>query len=142
MGNKKEDNLIKIFQKAKLEPNLDLAENVWRVIILRDKRIVQFKLWVFACIGFASFAGLFPALNILLSDLSRSGLYEYLSLIFEEGSSVLSYWKELAFSLAQSLPMTSIVLTLSLIFVFFLSLRYLMRQIGKNQSMNFAILST
>jgi len=136
-----ENKLTEIFQKAKLEPGPNLTEDIWRALVLRDKRSTRLKLWIFACAGSISLVGLFPAINILLNDLSRSGLYEYFSLIFEEGGSVFSYWKELALSLAQSLPMTSIIFTLSLIFVFFLSSRYLIRQIDKNQLISFATLS-
>jgi len=96
-----------------------------------DKRITLLKLWISACIGLSSLAGLVPTAIALSNNLSHSGLYEYLSLIFGDGWSVLSYWRELAFSIAQSLPITSIVFTLSLIFIFFLSLRYVFKEMDK-----------
>ena len=141
MENNQAEQLIKIFQKARLEAEPELALSIWHTLILRDKRLTQIKIWVFAGVGFASFVGLFPAIGLLLRDLASSGLYDYFSLLFANGGSLLSYWKELALSLAQSLPTTSLVFTLSLIFVFFLSLRYLLRQIEKNQLMGFATLS-
>jgi hypothetical protein len=136
--------LIKIFQKAKYEPDPNLASSIWRAIVRRDKRLTQFKSWTFGLAGFISLAGLVPAFKILSGDLAQSGFYEYFSLLFSDSGSILSHWKELFFSLAESLPATSIVLTLSLLFVCLLSLRYLMKQIGQRQTIftSSAILST
>jgi hypothetical protein len=128
-----EDKLIKIFQKAKYEPESDLEQVVWSTIIARDKRTTRFKLWTYGFVGLASFAGLIPAFKILFTDLAHSGFYEYFSLIFSDTGSILSYWKELIFSLTESLPVVSIIFTLSLLFICFLSLRYLMKQIIRNE---------
>lgn len=128
-----EDKLIKIFQKAKYEPSPDLALSVWQTVIRYDKRITRLKLWVFSSALLASLVGLVPAFQILFNDLAHSGFYEYFSLIFSDGGSILSYWKELAFSIVESLPSMSILLTLSLLFVCFLSLKYLIKQIIKGQ---------
>ena len=128
-----QEKLIKIFQKAEYEPESILASTVWSAIIARDRRIIRFKLWIFSFMGFASLVGLVPVFKILLNDLAQSGFYEYFSLIFSDGGSMLAYWKELFLSLAESLPVFSIISTLSLFFIFFLSLKYLTKQIIRNQ---------
>lgn len=128
-----QDRLTKVFQKAKYEENSNLAQNVWQTIVTREKRNTRIKLWVFSLAGIASLAGLIPAFKILSNDLAQSGFYEYSSLVFSDGISHLSYWKEFLFSLAESLPMVSIILLLSLIFTLFLSLKYIARQIIKGQ---------
>ena len=133
--------LTKIFQKVKYESNINLAENVWQAIVLHDKCIVRVKLWAFSIIGFASLVGLVPAFKALSSDFVQSGFYEYFSLIFSDSGLIFSYWKELFFSLAESLPTISIILTLSLLFICFLSLRYLMKQISKGRLINSVALS-
>jgi len=140
MDNNKQ-KLTEVFQKAKYVSDLDIANTVWKTITIRNKRNNQFKLLGFSFVGFISLAGLIPAISMLLSDLTKSGLYEYFSLIFGNNGSIASYWKDLAFSLAQSLPTMSIIFTLSLIFVFFLSLRYLMKQIERNQLLTLTTLS-
>lgn len=127
-----EQKLVEAFHKIKYEPDASLAENVWRTIILRNKHTVQLKLWAFAATGIASLIGLVPAFKILSNDLAQSGFYEYFSLIFSNGGSILFYWKELVFSLAESLPTMSIILTLSLIFILILSLKNLTKQIINN----------
>jgi hypothetical protein len=136
-----QSELIKIFKNAKYEPSPDLAFSVWRTIIAQDKRTARFKLWSLSLVLFVSSVGLIPAFQILLSDLTHSGFYEYFSLIFSDGGSMITYWKELSFSLAESLPIMSIVFILSLFFVVFLSLKYLFKQIGNSRLINAATLS-
>ena len=128
-----ENKLTKIFQKAKYETSETLAENIWLALVVRDRRIARFKLAVFSLVGLSSLAGLIPAFKMLSNDFVQSGFYEYFSLLFSDSRSIISYWKEFTFSLAEALPVVSIIFVLSLIFVFFLSLRYAMKQIGKNQ---------
>jgi hypothetical protein len=128
-----EQKLIKIFKKAKYEENPVLSQNIWHNIVIRNKRNTLLRLWAFSVAGLASFIGFIPALKALLNDLTQSGFYEYLSLAFSNGSSVSSYWKEFSLSIAESLPTMSIILSLSLVFIFFLSLKYVIRQIINNQ---------
>jgi len=128
-----EKELVKAFHKARYEEKPDLAENIWHNIVIRNKRIIRFKLWTFSFIGFTSLIGLIPAWKALSSNLAQSGFYEYLSLIFSNSGSVLSYWKELAFSIAESLPMMSIILSLSLVFILFFSIKYATKQIIRGQ---------
>jgi len=135
------DKLTKAFKNSVYEPNQDLEGLIWSSIIKRDKRNAQFKLWAFGLVGVASLAGLVPTFKILFTDLTRSGFYEYFSLIFSDTGSIISYWKELAFSLAESLPIISIISVLSLLFVCFLSIKYIMKQINRDQLISSLTLS-
>ena len=128
-----EKELKKAFLNAKYEENPNLAQNIWNSIIVQNKRIARLKLWAFSSIGLASLIGLIPAWHLLSNNLTQSGFYEYFSLAFSNGSSLLSYWKEFTLSIAESLPVMSIVLSLSLVFVFFLSLKFATKQIVKGQ---------
>ena len=133
-----QDKLTKIFKSAKYETTTDLNEKVWNTIVIRNKRNTRIKFWAFASMEFASIAGLVPVIKMLLTDLSQSGFYEYFSLIFSDSGTIFLYWKELILSLVESLPIMSIIYTLSLLFIVFLSLRYLMKQVGKNNQLSFA----
>jgi hypothetical protein len=135
------DRLTKIFKNAKYEPDPGLAFSVWRTIITREKRITRIKLWSLSVILFVSTLGLIPAFQMLLNNLAHSGFYEYFSLIFSDGGSMMTYWKEFSFSLVESLPTLSIVLTLSVLFVCFLSLRYLIKQIDQSVNVSRLLLS-
>jgi hypothetical protein len=128
-----QDKLTKIFQRAKYESAPGLASYIWRKLLIRNKHIAQFKLSVYAVVTLISFGGLVPAFKTLAADFTQSGFYEYFSLIFSSSGSIFYYWKELVFSLAESLPVMSIVLTLSLVFICFFSLRHFMKQIDKRQ---------
>jgi len=128
-----QDRLTKAFQKARYEEDSNLTQEVWRAIVLHDKCIARVKLWAFSAVGFFSLAGLVPTFKVLSTDLAQSGFYEYFSLIFSDSGLILSIWREFVFSLIESLPVLSIILSLTLIFIFFLSLKYAMKQIGRGQ---------
>jgi ABC-type sulfate transport system permease component len=127
-----EERLKKVFQRATYLPKSELANDIWRKISTREKRMACFKLAVFSFLCLVSLAGLVPTLGILANNFAKSGFYEYLSLAFS-GGVLISYWKELMFSLAESLPTASIMLLLGVVFVFFLSLRYVLKQIINNK---------
>lgn len=131
-----QNKLTKIFARAKYEPERGLEQNVWNTIVKRNKKITQIKLWVFSLTGAASFVGIIPAFKIMLADLTQSGFYEYMSLAFSNSNVVLSYSKELLLSISESLPATSIALSLSLMFIFFLSLKYIAKQIINNSRLS------
>ena len=84
-----EKELVKAFEKARYEEKPDLASNIWQNIVMRNKRKARLELWAFSLVGFASLIGLIPALKTLSNSLIQSGFYEYLSLIFSNGSSIL-----------------------------------------------------
>lgn len=131
------EGLEKAFQKAIYEPEAGLSDKVWHAVILREKRIYTIKLWAFSFAGILSLIGIVPAFKMLFTDFAQSGFYEYFSLLFSNGGAISSYWKELSLSLVQALPLTSILLSLTLVFFFFLSVRFAMKQIIKGH-LNFA----
>lgn len=129
------DKLTEIFQEIKYESSIGLNEKIWNTIKINEKRNSQVKLWIFSSLGFISFVGLIPTFKLLLNDLTQSGFYEYLSLVFSDTNTLLLYSKELFFSLVESLPTTSIIFTLTLLFTIFLSTKYVIKQIINNNSM-------
>jgi len=126
-------NLREVFSRVNLKPNAGLADNIWNSIVMREKRIAKLKLGLFSLIGMLSLVGAVPVFKTLITDFTQSGFYEYFSLIFSDSGLILSIWREFVFSLIESLPVLSIILSLTLIFIFFLSLKYAMKQIGRGQ---------
>ena len=126
-------NLKDVFQNTQEWPENDLVSRVWENIIIRNKRITYIKIGGFSLLGTLSLLGIFPAFIALSNGLSKSGFYEYFSLLFSSNGELASYWKELSFSLAESLPVIEIIYALLLVFVLFLSLRYVAKQIIKNK---------
>lgn len=121
-------NLNKIFQKAMYSPENKLSEGIFSTISVKENRIKYIKLWVYSISGVFSFAGFFMIIKQLFSDFYSSGFYDYLSLMFSN-SKALYFWKEITLSIVESLPVTNIILSLALVFVFVLSLRYMARNI-------------
>jgi hypothetical protein len=134
------ENLKKAFNNIKYQSEQDLSEKVWHSIIKHEKRISYVKLYTFSLFGILSLVGMIPAFKMLFADFSQSGFYEYFSLLFSSNGALASSWKELAYSLAESLPTISIIFSFTILFVFFLSLRYVLKQIVKGQlSLSFRV---
>lgn len=74
------------------------------------KRIVFFS--VFLTI---SFLGLVYSFVMVQNALISSGFMEFLSLIFSDFSIIAKYWQNFAFTLLESLPVFSIVISLSML---------------------------
>ena len=126
------ENLKKAFQNSVYEPRFELSRDISRNIIKHEKRIIRIKLYLFSIVGSLSLVGFIPVLKTLFDGFTQSGFYEYFSLVFSSGSNLLSYWKELALSLIESLPILNIIFLFSLVFIFLLSLRYVLKQIINN----------
>lgn len=127
--------LTKAFQNIECEcaPEIaQLQDNIWQSVVAHDKKITRIKFYLFACVGLVSLYGLIVASHTLSNDLTRSGIFEYISLMFSSTGLAMTYWKELSFSIAESLPITSIIFILSILFVFFFSLKHFLRQMNKS----------
>ena len=129
-----ENKLKKAFQTAAYHPELRLADDIWRNILRQEKKILRLKIWTYSVISLGSLVALVPSIKILLADLAQSGFYDYISLIFSDSRSIVSYWKEFIFSLGESLPVISILISLSLLFIFLKTVQSITNQfIIKNQ---------
>ena len=134
------ENLKKAFNNIKYQSEQDLSEKVWYSIVKHEKRIFHIKLYTFSLFSLLSLAGMIPAFKMLFADFSQSGFYEYFSLLFSSNGALASSWKELIYSLAESLPTISIIFSFSILFIFFLSLRFVLKQIVRSQlSLSFRI---
>ncbi len=130
-----ENNIKKVLASARYKPKHDLGAKIWHELIIKEKRNTYFKITSFSLLGLGSILGFISMFKTLMTDFTESGFYEYLSLAFSKGGIFSSYWKELIFSLAESLPTMNIAISLTLIFIFFLSLKYLSKQIINNKYM-------
>ena len=103
--------------RTKIEADTTLPGQIWQKIITRNKKISLLKIWSFSILAFLSLLGMIPAFIKLTEDFSKSGFYEYLSLLFSSNGNLALYWKELSYSLAESLPVVGIIYALLLVFV-------------------------
>lgn len=130
-----EEKLSRCLREAALKMDPSLSLKIWQKLVLRNKKMAEIKLAVFSALGTISAISIIPAFNSLSSRLSQSGIYEYLSIAFS-GNNFSAVWRELFYSIAESLPTLSITLSLSIIFVFFISIKYAMKQIISGQLLN------
>ena len=128
-----ENNLKKAFEEVTYVPLDNLSSLIWGKIAKREKTIERAKIYAFSGLGILSFIGFIPLFKMMLSDMSSSGFYEYLSIAFSNGGLISSYWRELLLSLSESIPLTSLIYSFGFLFVFFLSMRFLMKQISKSR---------
>jgi hypothetical protein len=96
--------------------------------ILREKRQgARIRLFWTSASAALSFAAIIPAVKFLITQFVQSGFYQYISLVFSDSSVILSVWKELALSLAESFPVMETALVLTLVLIVLGSVRYIVR---------------
>ena len=130
-----EDKLSKILKNASYQAEQNLSENIWHSIVLQEKRAARIKLTLFSITSIVAFVGAFPVFKNLATQFAQSGFYEYASLAFSNASVLASSWKELAYSIAETLPVSNMLLSCVVVFVFFLSARYALKQVIRNQEL-------
>ncbi len=128
-----ENYLKKAFDNACCTPKECLAHDTWCKIVSHEKQTTRIKLWFFSSFIVISLIVLVPAYKTLSSELSQSGFYDYISLAFSNGGSIIPYWKDFLLLLVESLPGVGIILVFSVVFVFFISVKYTVRQINRDE---------
>jgi hypothetical protein len=126
-------SLENILKKAICEPEIDLEEKILSCINRRNNKINNFKIYFFYILGFLSIISIVPAINLLISDFTSSGLYEYSILIFSNTETVFSMGKEYLLILLESLPILSLIITLSITFLLLISIKNITKRISRNQ---------
>jgi len=108
-----------------IEPPEGLYDLVINRIKLRQIRTARLRFGIFSCLALASFVFLAPAARYFANDFYSSGFYSYISIMLTDGGSVLTYWKEFSFVLADSFPIMEATAVFSAMFVPFVSIRNL-----------------
>jgi hypothetical protein len=97
---------------AQLLREIDPPQGLFSAILARvayeRQHAARLRLAAFGTLTFVSVLMLIPAVQYALSEFYTSGFYEYASLFFDSLSR--GYWKELLYSLADSLPSLSLLL--------------------------------
>ncbi len=91
-----------------------LREKIMLRIAREEKSVMRKKAFIF---GFGTIASLAVMIREVYL-LAHSGFYEYASLLFSGDASILSLWKELSLSLAETIPIFTVILFLAAIGAF------------------------
>lgn len=111
----------------------EIADKIWEKLIRKEIKINKIKTYFFSSLAIMSLMAMVPVFKLLFNDLNKSGIFDYISIALFYSGSILGYWKELSLSILESLPITSINISFTLIFIFFLSIKYMSKQIIRNQ---------
>lgn len=123
----KEENYQKLF-------GLDqrpAPEKLYKAVLLRiglEKKRDEKRRFIVA--GFSLTASIFavvPAVLSLANSLAASGFWKFVSLLFSDGSLVLTYWKEFSLTLLESFSVPEMILTLVCVFAIALSVKFLFK---------------
>jgi hypothetical protein len=118
-----EQNLQKLFKNATYRPESQLSGDIWGVIKSRSTRITKIKKFSYLILSLLSLSGSIFSIKILIEQFTKLGFFRYLSLAFSDSGVIATYWKEYILSLADSLPVASLILSFFLLFILFISIR-------------------
>jgi len=118
-----EQNLQKLFKNASYLPESRLGDDIWSVIESKNKRITKMKTFGYTFLCVLSLFGSVFSIKSLIEQFTKLGFFEYLSLAFSDSGVLATYWKEYTLTLVNSLPLFSLVLSFSLLFVLFISIQ-------------------
>lgn len=85
-----------------------------------EKRNILVKQTIFSLVSISSLIGTIILALDLKQAFSLSGTYEYISLIFSD-ISMITYWRELAMTIAETVPFLSLAFVLGALAMFFWS---------------------
>ena len=111
-----------------VEPSSGLHLRIAARIREKIRRAELVRRFVFGSLATASIIAMIPAVQLLAQDFYASNFYRYFSLLFSDGGAVLNAWQEFTMTLAESLPVLSIAVVLSIIFLFIGSINLLTRK--------------
>lgn len=127
-----DENLSKLLKQAINHPETGLSDNIWRVIQIKQARILKIKSTIYGILGILSLGGFVFVVNILRVQFVSSGFFQYLSLVFSDGGLLALYWKEYLLSLSDSIPYASLGVSFFLLFSTLISIKKFVHQY-KNQ---------
>jgi hypothetical protein len=104
-------------QSENIELPQGLLGSVLVCVRLEQKKSARRELIFVGSTAVGSLIAIIPVSFYFLTSFFQSSFYQYLSLAWSEGSGVLAFWKEISMSLAESLPIFSIVTLLFILVV-------------------------
>jgi hypothetical protein len=118
-----EKDLNLLFKKIAFEPDLSLKDKIFETINLKKKRRARFGIFTYLGSSFAFLTGSIFSFQPLIKGLNSLGFFEYVSLVFSDGSALALIWKDYLLTLVDSLPVASLGLSMFLLFLLFVSIK-------------------
>ena len=111
------------FQAIAEDPHTKLLPEVLRAVKRAERQQRTVHMLTMSFSSLLSFLALVPASLFFLTQMRESGIFSYLSLLFTDGGTTVSLWKEFAFTIIESLPITGTAAVLLALFALGFSLR-------------------
>jgi hypothetical protein len=106
-----EEQYKKLFKTLAYEKApIDLEKKIKLRILAEEERLSRNKALIFGLSTATSLSLSLWAAFLLIRSLSESGFWNYLSIVVSENVAVISYWRELSFSLVESLPLVGLII--------------------------------
>lgn len=100
---------FRLIGMEKIQPPQDLKQNILLGIAKEEFRRAKVYFTVAATVLPASLVAVFLSGRYLINSFYESGFYDYFSLLFSGDSTVLAYWKELTYSLVETMPIVGTI---------------------------------
>jgi hypothetical protein len=96
-----------------INPPAELANQIMVRIKNEQQRHARITFAYTSTISVVSAFFTYTIVTNLAQEFTQSGFYDYLSLMFSNGSNALTYWKEFTLTLAESFPAFGVIIFLS-----------------------------
>lgn len=100
-----------------------LRKNILLSIRYEERRRARLYLFVATIVAPSSVVGAWFASVFMVQEFLNSSFYTYLSLLFSDTDIVLAYWQQFALSLAESIPLIGVTISLGALAVLLISIR-------------------
>jgi hypothetical protein len=107
------DRYKELFEKLNhTETPVGLEERILLRIKTEERHFSRVKSLTFGVSTVTSLGIFLWTFVFLTESLKESGFWQYISLLFSENGTILIYWRELFYSLAESLPIIGLIIVL------------------------------
>jgi hypothetical protein len=112
------------------EPPKELFGRIMKRIH-REQRLgmIKQRIAIFSVGALASLAAVFPAFQMLKTELAATGFFTFSSLLFSDFAVVSAYWQNFALSLLETLPVMGLVAVFAAVLIFLGSIKFLTKDI-------------
>ena len=125
-----EDSYKKFLNNLKqIKSPRGLSGRILMRIRTEERKLERVRIFVFGSSAVVSFGLSLWAVVYLVNSFQQTGFWQYLSLLFSENGAVLVYWREFSLSLAESLPVVGLIITLASIGFFIWSSTSMLKNI-------------
>lgn len=114
-----------------IDPSNNLRDKIITDIDRRIRNKAIFSLFYGGLTSLTSVLVMIYFFVLIVKDFYSSGLREYLSLAFSDYSLLITLWREYLLSVIESLPVISIILVTFSLFIFTLSIKYVVNSFKK-----------